>query len=210
MSRFITFEGGEGSGKSTQIELLKERLEKEGFDVIIGHEPGTTEIGLKCREMLKSTKYEPNSVTELLLFETSRSEFVEKVIRPALKKGKVFIADRFFDSTTIYQGIVRGLGVEVTDYLNKFVCKDIIPDMTIVLDVDNKEGVSKALEQSRFELEGDEFHKKINSYYKKLKDMFPERNIQLVKRDSIENVHEEVFDKVIRLLRKEKSLNEFT
>lgn len=201
IGKFITFEGGEGAGKGTQIVLLIERLRKEGFLVDSGVEPGGTDIGLECRKLLKDVKYSPNPITELLLFETSRSEFVEKIVRPKLNRGIHFFSDRFYDSTTIYQGLVRGLGLKLVNDLNNIATNGLVPDLTIVLDVDSKEGVANAIEQSRFELEGGEFHKKVNAHYRNLPKLFPVRNIVVISRESIEKVQEKVYLEVLKVIK---------
>jgi dTMP kinase len=202
--KFITFEGGEGAGKGTQINILVDRLRNEGYDVSCSREPGGTLIGEKCRDLLKSKEYNPNAITELFLFEAGRSEYMEKIVIPALEKGTNFISDRFYDSTNVYQGLVRGLGLELTNQLNNIATKGITPDLTIVLDVNHEIGVANAIEQSRFEAEGDEFHKKVNEYYRNLPKYFPERNIVVIPRKSIEEVSELVYFEVKKILQKIK------
>src|SRR5437016_11752988 len=135
---FITFEGSEGCGKSTQVQLLANRLEIAGVPFLITREPGGTPIGETIRELLQ---FAPQSVamtpeTELLLFEASRAQLVREVIKPALERGKCIIADRFLDSTTVYQGAARKLDCEMIERLNAFVVGDCVPDITFVLDVD--------------------------------------------------------------------------
>jgi len=197
---FISFEGGEGAGKSTQINLLVEALNSKGFEVEFGAEPGKTEIGLECRRLLKDTNLNPNPISELLLFEVARSEHVEKDIIPKLEKGLIYISDRFTDSSIVYQGIVRGLGVNKVKELNDLVTNNLQPDLTFVLDVDSKQGLSNSVEVDRLELEGNDFHKKVNESFRNLKDLFPERNIILVPRMSIEEVHKFVFEKTLKFL----------
>jgi len=198
---FITLEGGEGAGKGTQINLLVERLRTNGFLVENNFEPGCTDIGMECRKLLKETKYSPNAITELFLFQAARSEYVEKVVKPVLNKGGCFISDRFFDSSIVYQGLVRGLGFDLVNNLNLIATNNLVPHLTIVLDVDSKQGVANAIEQSRFELEGSVFHSKVNSYYRQLPELFPDRNIVVIPRSSIQEVHEEVYKIVVKLLK---------
>src|SRR5436309_14299980 len=135
---FITFEGSEGCGKSTQVQLLATRLETLGVPFVITREPGGTPIGESIRELLQ---FAPQSAgmtpeAELLLFEASRSQLVREVIKPALESGKCVIADRFFDSTTVYQGVARQLDRKVFRQLNAFGVGDCVPDVTFWLDVD--------------------------------------------------------------------------
>src|SRR5437868_9160838 len=137
---FITFEGSEGCGKSTQVRRLTARLENAGIAFLITREPGGTEIGESIRELLQ---FAPESAsmtaeTELLLFEASRSQLVHELIKPALARGDCVIADRFFDSTTIYQGAARKLDPKIVEQLNRFAAGDCVPDVTFVLGVDLK------------------------------------------------------------------------
>lgn len=198
--KFITFEGGEGAGKGTQIELLIKKLASEGIHAETNREPGGTLIGEECRKLLKDKKYNPNPITEILLFEAARSEYIEKTVSPILNRGTHFISDRFYDSTNVYQGLVRGLGLELTNQLNQIAVNGINPDLTIVLDVNSEEGVANAIEQSRFEAEGDEFHRKVNMYYRKLPEYFPDRNIIVIPRLSIEEVSELVYREIRKVI----------
>ncbi|MBA3651208.1 MAG: dTMP kinase [Chthoniobacterales bacterium] len=135
---FITFEGSEGCGKSTQVSLLASRLTNSGVPLLVTREPGGTAIGEKIRHLLQ---FAPESVamtpeTELLLFEASRSQLVREVIQPALDRGTVVISDRFADSTTVYQGVARRLDQEMVGHLNRFAVGNCWPDLTFLLDID--------------------------------------------------------------------------
>src|SRR5690242_5673657 len=135
---FISFEGSEGCGKSTQVRRLTARLEKTAIPFLITREPGGTPIGESIRELLQ---FAPQSAgmtpeTELLLFEASRAQLVREVIKPALERGECVIADRFLDSTTVYQGVARHLDKKIVRQLNAFAVGDCIPDITFLLDVD--------------------------------------------------------------------------
>ena len=134
---FVTFEGGEASGKSTQVRRLVRRLEKSGRTVLAVHEPGFTEIGLAIRQLLLHAKVGDSmrSETELLLFAASRAQLVGETIRPATKKGWVVVSDRFYDSTTVYQGMGRGLDLNFIKALNEFVAGECKPDRTFLLDL---------------------------------------------------------------------------
>lgn len=172
-SLFITFEGIEGSGKSTQATLLDIYLKDCGFDTLLLREPGGTVIGEKLREILlngESTDIHPR--TELLMYEAARVEIMDKVIKPAIAEGKTIILDRFFDSTLAYQGFARGLDKERINSLNQFASFSITPDLTFFIDVTVEVGLKRAWgrikEQSkedirankedRFEKEGTDFH----------------------------------------------------
>jgi len=135
---FITFEGSEGSGKSTQVQRLAARLERSGVPYLVTREPGGTPIGETIRELLQFAPHNSAMTpeTELLLFEASRSQLVREIIKPALERGLCVIADRFFDSTTVYQGAARKLDREMVQRLNAFAVGDCVPDITFVLDVD--------------------------------------------------------------------------
>src|ERR1700730_5749410 len=135
---FITFEGSEGCGKSTQVRRLAARLERFAIPFLLTREPGGTPIGESIRELLQ---FAPQSAamtaeTELLLFEASRSQLVHEVIKPALEKGHCVLSDRFFDSTTVYQGAARKLNRQIVEELNRLAVGDCVPDITFVLDLD--------------------------------------------------------------------------
>src|ERR1043166_695869 len=135
---FITFEGSEGCGKTTQVQRLAARFERLGIPFLVTREPGGTAIGETIRDLLQFSPHNSamTSEAELLLFEASRSQLVREIIKPALERGVCVIADRFFDSTTVYQGAARKLDRRIVDALNAFAVGDCIPDVTFVLDVD--------------------------------------------------------------------------
>jgi dTMP kinase len=170
---FITFEGSEGCGKSTQVQLLANRLDMAGIPFLITREPGGTAIGESIRELLQFAPQGQGMTpeTELLLFEASRSQLVREVIKPALERGECVIADRFFDSTTVYQGVARKLDRKVVRQLNAFAVGDCIPDITFLLDVDLK--TTRARMQGprrpdRMEQEADEFYEQVRDGYQEL------------------------------------------
>ena len=170
---FITFEGSEGCGKSTQVQRLAARLEKLGIPFLITREPGGTPIGESIRDLLQ---FAPQSAgmtpeTELLLFEASRSQLVREVIKPALESGKCVIADRFFDSTTVYQGVARKLDRKVVRQLNAFAIGDCVPDITFLLDVDlttARARMKGPRRPDRMEQQSDEFYKEVRDGYQEL------------------------------------------
>ena len=170
---FITFEGSEGSGKSTQVQRLAARLERSGVPYLVTREPGGTPIGETIRELLQFASHNSGMTpeTELLLFEASRSQLVREIIKPALERGMCVIADRFFDSTTAYQGAARKLDRETVDRLNVFAVGDCIPDVTFVLDIDAASAKSRMQEprrQDRMEQEPDEFYERVRQAYRDL------------------------------------------
>ncbi len=181
---FVTFEGGEACGKSTQIKRLLARLEKVGRQVLAVHEPGFTEIGLAIRELLLNAAAGTSMrrETELLLFAASRAQLVRETIRPALEKGLIVLSDRFYDSTAVYQGIGRGLDQKFIDALNRFVVEGCTPDRTILLDLDVALSRQRQLRRvrpvgqpDRIEQLSDEFFEKVRRGYLEIARAEPER-----------------------------------
>ena len=171
---FIVFEGGEGSGKSTQIPLLKKWFEVKGRAVIVTREPGGTEMGEALRNLIKysSKDHQPCDLAELLLFAAARSQHAERLIKPALREGKVVICDRFADSTTVYQGYGRGISLSLINQVHRLTF-DINPDLTIIFDITletMKERLRKRKinTKDRFDTESEAFHKKILNGFKDL------------------------------------------
>jgi dTMP kinase len=169
---FITFEGSEGCGKSTQVQMLATRFETLGVQFLVTREPGGTPIGESIRELLQ---FAPQSAgmtpeTELLLFEASRSQLVREVIKPALGAGKCVIADRFFDSTTVYQGVARKLDRKIVRQLNAFAVGDCVPDITFLLDVDltTTQERMKGRRPDRMEQQSLEFYEQVRDGYLEL------------------------------------------
>ncbi|HYR22695.1 MAG TPA: dTMP kinase [Chthoniobacterales bacterium] len=167
---FITFEGSEGCGKTTQVQLLANRLDILGIPFLITREPGGTAIGESIRELLQ---FAPQSAgmtpeAELLLFEASRAQLVREVIKPALERGECVIADRFFDSTTVYQGVARKLDRKVVRQLNAFAVGDCVPDITFLLDVDLETAQSRMQQPrrpDRMEQQSVEFYEQVRDGY---------------------------------------------
>jgi len=177
---FITFEGSEGCGKTTQVQRLAGRLERLGISYLVTREPGGTPIGETIRELLQFAPHNSGMTaeTELLLFEASRSQLVREVIKPALKRGLCVIADRFFDSTSVYQGAARKLDREMVERLNTFVVGDCVPDITFVLDVDAATAASRMREASkadRMEQRPAEFYERVREAYRELAKRDPNR-----------------------------------
>lgn len=183
--KFITLEGPEGSGKSTQAKTLIRRLGERGIEAIYTREPGGTALGEAIRNILQHNQAgeAPCERAELLLFEASRNQLVEKVIRPHLEKGIWVICDRFIDSTTAYQGFGRGLPVQAVKAIHYFTIDGLVPDLTLLLDIEVATGFERiaqrylALGESadRFEQEDRSFHEKVRAGYLKLAAEEPER-----------------------------------
>jgi dTMP kinase len=184
MPLFITFEGGEGSGKSTQAEALAKKLEGAGASVVLTHEPGGTPLGDGIRTLLKgeskgtkgkSAKESIDPQTELLLFNAARAMLVSQVIRPALESGSVVICDRFYHSTIAYQGHGRGLDLDLIDTFNKAATGSLKPNLTVLLDIDAKQGLKRKKLQDRFEREDLDFHQRVRQSYLGMAQEDPQR-----------------------------------
>lgn len=183
--KFITFEGPEGAGKSTQAAMLISKLEARGLEVMYSREPGGTKLGEAIRGILQynAAAEDPCPESEVLLFEASRAQLVRNVIQPALERGAWVICDRFADSTTAYQGFGRGFPVELMETINQFAIGDTVPDMTILLDVNVSLGMQRCakrqagqkIKYDRIESEALEFHERVRQGYLRLAEKFPER-----------------------------------
>ncbi len=172
--RFITFEGIDGSGKSTQMRMLAERLRAEGHDVFEAVEPGGTAIGRQIRRiLLDAANQDLRPTTELLLYFASRAQNVDECILPALSAGKIVLCDRFTDSTLAYQGYARGLGEETVLALDRIACHGLAPDLTLLIDMDLETGLARAQRrnagaaaaETRMDDQSLEFHRKVREAY---------------------------------------------
>ena len=178
MALFITFEGGEGSGKSFQVKELYRRLLQLAIPALLTHEPGGTPFGKKLARWLKWAQgIDISPLTELMLFNASRAQLVAEVIQPGLESGKVVISDRYTDSTTAYQGYGRGLDLEMVRATNNAATQGLKPDLTILLDISAEEGFArkKAKSRDRFEQEALAFHRRVREGYLELARAEPER-----------------------------------
>ena len=200
--RFITLEGGEGTGKTTQAALLAKSLEDAGYPVLLLRSPGGTAVAEQLRTILKTKTPGEDLLpeTELLLFGACHSQMCEYAVKPALEAGKWVICDRFFDSTTVYQGYVRGLSLDVVEQINQFACRTIVPDMTILLDIDPETGVRRACgrnggvidQNDRFDSEGMAFHRAIRESFLERAKQFSDRFKILSAAGTIEEIAKDI------------------
>ena len=206
---FITLEGGEGSGKSSVIKLIVEKLQKEGYQVLQTREPGGVKIAEEIRNIiLDKANTSMDGKTEALLYAASRRQhLVEKVI-PALDKGMIVISDRYIDSSLVYQGVARGIGIQEVYEMNLFAIDKILPNLTIILDIEPEIGLQRInknnqREVNRLDLESLSFHHKVRDGYRKLKDLYPER-IEIVDASkSLEEVFENCYSLIEKTLKNE-------
>jgi len=181
---FVTLEGTEGCGKSTQARRLSEHLCGEGRDVVTTHEPGGTELTREIRRLLADPASQLDPRAELLLFLADRAQHVATVIRPVLERGGVVICDRYSDSTLAYQGYGRGHDLDMLERWNRWASLDVVPDLTLWIDIDIGAGLARAQKQSggpadRFEAEPLPFHQRIHDGFKELSRTCPERIVRI-------------------------------
>lgn len=197
---FITFEGPDGSGKSTQINMLMEYLKNKGYQVVYTREPGGTKISEKIRNIiLDNENSEMYPECEALLYAAARAQHVEELIRPALDSGKIVICDRFVESSVVYQGIGRGLGDKKVRDINDFAINGVYPDFTVMLMISYEEGLKRKKNQrelDRLENSGDDFHRKVYRAYVKLAEKCDK--IKVINGD---RQKEEVFKDILDLLK---------
>lgn len=205
MALFITFEGGEGSGKSTQIRSLNRRLAQLAIPVLSIHEPGGTPMGNRIRYLLKQACQIPISpLSELMLFNASRSQLVRDIIQPALDAGKTVLCDRFTDSTMAYQSYGRGLDLAIVKAANEIATLGLKPDLTFLLDVPPEIGLSrkKAGVNDRFEQENVAFHQRVREGFLKLAAEEPQRWVVIDSKLSRERIANLILDNVVHMIEK--------
>jgi len=206
---FITFEGIEGSGKTTQVKHVADFLRKKGHDCVITREPGGTPIGEKIRAILLDPASKGmNPLTELLLYTADRVQHVKELLGPSLAAGQTVLCDRYFDATLVYQGYARGLDIELIEQLHKLLLAGLRPDITFLLDLPPETGLSRAWAQinngnrtgreSRFEKEALSFHEKVRAGYLALARKEPERFRIIDASRDVDEVQQEIL-KVFRL-----------
>jgi len=201
---FITFEGGEGSGKTTQIQMLADHFKSHihGCDPLLTREPGGTESAESIRQLLVTGRADRwRAATEAMLMSASRHEHVVHVLRPALGAGRIVICDRYNDSTRVYQGVVGGVPNEDIEALNRLACGDLVPDLTILLDMDVEEGLrragTRATTESRFESKGTDFHRRVRQAFLDLAEQQSDRFVVI---DAARVVHDIAADIVAAVM----------
>lgn len=202
---FISMEGPDGSGKTTQIDLLKKHLESIGYDeILVTREPGGTAISEAVRAVILNPEHKEMSyMTEALLYASARAQLVSEVIKPALDAGKAVISDRFVDSSVVYQGMARGLGIETVYEINKFAIQGIMPELTIHLDLPAAAGLARAKGRAaldRLELESLEFHERVAQGYRELAALAPDRIRTIDAGQPIAQIHKTIVQYVNDIL----------
>lgn len=203
MALFITFEGGEGSGKTIQAKALYRRLYKLAIPVLLTHEPGGTLLGDRLARWLKwSQDTGISPLTELLMFNASRAQLVAEVIQPGLKDGKVFICDRYTDSTTAYQSYGRGLNLELVKAINNAAAQGLKPSLTVLLDIPAEDGLARkrTKRHDRFEQEDVAFHQKVREGYLKLAADDPQHWLVIDASQSKAKIRQIIWQRVSQLL----------
>lgn len=203
---FITVEGVDGCGKTTQIKLMEKYLRGKGINVVLAREPGGTNISEAIRSIILDARYtEMSYITEMLLYASARAQLVAQVIKPALNEGNVVICDRFIDSSYVYQGFGRGIDLKTIEEVNKVAMDGVEPDITFLFDLNPEVALKRRIavsEADRMEKENIEFHNKVYSGYLKLAEMFPERIRVINSEGTIDDIFIKVKTHLDRLLSK--------
>lgn len=209
---FITFEGIDGSGKSTQLRLLAQYLRAQGCELLLTREPGGTPVGLRLREALLDAQGEVDPLTELLVFAADRAQHVRKVIRPALAKGAVLISDRYADATRAYQGAGRGFSPELVSEIIELATEGLVPDLTVLFDVAVEESISRTTRRStknkrdRLDTEKADFHIRVREEYLRIARSEPDRVKVIETTGSVEETQEKLREIVIPFLQQRDQL----
>lgn len=197
---FITFEGGDGCGKTTQIELLDKYLKDKGYETLLTREPGAKGLGIKIREILLNYDGDVSPNCESFLFLADRAQHVDCIIKPAIEQGKIILCDRHTDSTVAYQGYGRGLDIDRINMLNNIATSGLKPDLTIVLDVDVETSMQRVgKEKDRMESAGIEFFKRVRQGFLEIAKKEPQRVKVISSSDTIENIHKQIIELVEKL-----------
>ena len=202
---FITVEGTDGSGKTTQIGLMKNYLEQKGYNVVLTREPGGTYISEKIREIiLDPSNSRMSAITEMILYAAARAQLVSEVIKPALESGKIVICDRFVDSSYAYQGFGRGIDLEIVGNVNKAALDGEMPDITFFFDISPEIALNRRRASTgtdRIEREDMEFHMKVYNGYKQLALLNPERIRTIDSNRTVEEISRDIIGWIDRLLK---------
>lgn len=192
---FITFEGADGCGKTTQIELLDKYLREKGYETLLTREPGAKGLGVKLREILLNYDGEVSPQAESFLFLADRAQHIDCIIKPALKNGTIVLCDRHTDSTVAYQGYGRGLDLTRINSLNEIATGGLKPDLTIVFDIDIETSMSRVgSNKDRMESAGMEFFNRVRNGYLEIAKQEPNRVKVINSSDTIENIHKQVVE----------------
>lgn len=199
---FITFEGGEGSGKSTAIKHIVEQLQKDGFEIVLTREPGGTPISEQIRNVIldkKNTEMDP--VTEALLYAASRRQHIVEKIIPSVKEGKIVLCDRYLDSSLAYQGVARKLGIDYVYELNQFATEGLLPDLTLLFDLEPEIGLKRissnsSREVNRLDVEKLDFHHMVRDAFLSLAKRFPDRYVIIDASSSPEKVASDAYEAI--------------
>ncbi|MGA0883069.1 MAG: dTMP kinase [Candidatus Nanopelagicales bacterium] len=198
---FIVFEGGDGAGKTTQIEKLAEFLKSKNREVLVTREPGGTVMGKSIRDwLLEQTEVEVDPKSEALLFAADRAHHMHTLIRPALAANKIVIGDRHIDSSVAYQGVARNLGIENIKNISLWAVDGILPNLIIVLDIDVEVGQSRLNRKDRLDRESKEFHEKVNKAYLELAAMNPEKYLVIDAQLPIDEIAGQIQNRVEKLI----------
>ena len=206
---FITFEGPDGAGKSTQVHLINAYLKDMGYKTLVTREPGGTPIGEKIRNLLLNCDHsEMSALTEMYLYAAARAQHVGQLIKPALQEGTIVLCDRFVDSSIAYQGFGRGLGMDLVEAVNLFALQDIEPDLTLFFNIDPEEALKRGRSRSgspdRLESEKLEFHKKVYKGFCVLQEKYPWRVRKIDASKDVNTVFKQVLEQIECLLRSKK------
>lgn len=202
---FITFEGGDGAGKTTQIEMLRDWLERQGHTVVVTREPGGTDIGVELRNIVLHHRGFLAPRAEALLYAADRAHHIHTVVRPALERGDVVVQDRYFDSSVAYQGAGRVLSEEEVRDLSLWATEHLMAQLTVVLDIpadiarERRDSDNRVFD--RLEAEADDFHERVRQAYHRLADAEPERFLMIDGQRPVDDIHAEVVSRVSALLR---------
>lgn len=201
-SVFVVFEGGDGTGKTTQIRLLRSAVERDGHLAVVTREPGGTRLGEQVRDLLLARSSEDmDPRTEALLYAAARAQHVREVIVPALERGSVVLCDRYVDSSIAYQGAGRGLGEDAVAQLNRWATASLQPHLTVLLDIDPAQGLERAVGEGppdRLEAEGLEFHREVRAAFHRRADLDPDRYLVLDATRPVEELHAKILSEVLR------------
>jgi dTMP kinase len=208
---FITFEGIDGSGKSTQLRLLSTFLRSQGLDVLTTREPGGTPVGLRLRAALLDAHEEVDPLTELLVFAADRAQHVRRVLRPALESGKIVLSDRYADATVAYQGHGRGFSPELIEEIVRLATEGLRPDLTLLFDLPVAESIARTSRRAngkhrgdRLDAEDPEFHSRVRDAYLRIAAEDPERFRIINTTGSVEDTYSEVKTTVMSFLESRK------